>query len=104
MLLSLDGLMESVAPLAAFHNTTGLLVNNLHLTVHHHILIVAVEHGVGLEQLLKRVGTLALNGVVAHQLVFLLNLLLFRNVFVLKCREFAGNVGEHKEFLVVHLL
>ena len=39
MLLGLNGLMESVAPAASLHDTSGLLVDNLHLTVHDDIFV-----------------------------------------------------------------
>ena len=53
MLLGFYGLMESVAPTAAFHDTSRLFIDNLHFAVHHNILVVLVEHGVCLEQLLQ---------------------------------------------------
>ena len=52
VLLGLDSLMQSVAPAASLHDTSRLLVDNLHLAVDDHVLIVLVEHAVGLEQLL----------------------------------------------------
>ncbi len=62
--LGLDGLVESVAVAATFHNTACLLVNNLNLVVVNHIFDVAVEEGVGFEQLVHRVHALCLDGVV----------------------------------------
>ena len=104
VLLGLYGLVQTVAPLTAFHDTARLLIHDLHLTVHHDVFIVAVEHRVGFQQLLERMCALALHGVVAHQLVLLLNLLFLGEVLILQGREFAGDVREHEEFLVVHLL
>ena len=105
VLLGFHGLVESVAPAASLHDTAGLLVHDFHFTVHHHVLVVDVEHGVGLEQLLQGVHAFALHGIVVEQVVFLVEALLFVEVFlVFESREFAGNVGEHEELLVVHLV
>ena len=64
VLLSLYSLVQSVAPSSAFHDTSCLLVDNLHLTVHDDILVVLVEHGICLKQLLQCMYTLTLNAVV----------------------------------------
>ena len=105
VLLGLNGLVQTVAPAAAFHDTARLLVDNLHLIVYHHILVVLVEHGVGLEQLLQSVHTLALYGIVGHQLVFLLQALLIAQTGLgLQFGEQGGDVGQHEELGVVHLL
>ncbi len=86
--LSLHSLMQSVAPAAAFHDTSSLLVNNFHLAVNHHILIVLVEHGVCLEQLLQGMYTLALHAVVVEQLILAVHTLLVRKFCVgFKLRE-----------------
>ena len=95
--------MQTITPLTAFHDTARLLIHNFHFSVHYDVFIVAVEHGVSLQQLLQRVGTLALNGIVTHQLVLFFHLLFFRDIFVFKGREFGSDVGEHEERLVVYL-
>ena len=76
MLLCLDSLMEAVAPPSAFHDTSCLLVDNLHLSVYDNILIVLVEHTVGLEQLLEGMDTLRLYGVVCQHLILLVETVL----------------------------
>ena len=88
VLLSLYSLVESVAPAAAFHDTACLLVDNLHLAVHNNVLVVLVEHGVSLQQLLQGMYTLRLYGVVVEHGVLLVEALLLAEVFlVLKSRE-----------------
>ena len=49
VLLSLNSLVQAVRPAATFHDTTCLLVDNLYLAINDHILVVLVEHAVGLE-------------------------------------------------------
>ena len=49
--------------------------------------------------------TLALYGVVAHQLVFLVQTLLIGQTFLsLQCRELGCDIGQNKQFVIVHLL
>ena len=104
MLFGLNRLVQTVAPLAAFHDTASLFIDNLHLTVHHHIFIILVEHGISLEQLLQGVHALALYGIVVEEFIFLVELLLLIKVFlVFQGRQLRGDVGQHKELLVVHL-
>ena len=64
VLFCLYCLMETVAPLAAFHYTARLLVDDFHLSVHHNILVVLIEHSVSLKQLLQGMHTLTLYGIV----------------------------------------
>ena len=105
VLLGLNSLVQSVAPAAPLHDTSCLLVNNLNLAVDNHILIVLVEHAVSLEQLLQSVNALALNGVVAHQLVLLVKALLIGKTSLgLKCRELGCDIGQYKQFVIVNLL
>ena len=69
MLLSLYSLVQAIAPAATLHDTTCLLIHDLHLTVHDYILVVLIKHGVSLQELLQGVNTLALYAVVSQQLV-----------------------------------
>ena len=64
MFLSLDSLMQTITPATSFHDTTSLLVNDLHFTIDDHILVVLVEHTVGLQQLLQGMNALRLDGIV----------------------------------------
>ena len=105
MLLCLYSLVQTIAPAAAFHDTACLLVHDLDLAVHDNILVVLVEHGVSIEQLLQGVHTVALNGIVVEHVVFLVNLLLLAqrcNGF--KLRQLCGDVGQHEQILVVNLV
>ena len=87
VLLSFYSLMQSVAPLTTFHDTTGLLVDNLHFTVDYHILIVFIKHGICLQQLLQGMYTLTLHTVVREQLVFLVYALFLSEVLILQLRH-----------------
>ena len=48
MFLGFHGLVQPVAPTASIHDTSRLLVHNLHLAINYDIFIVAVEHGISL--------------------------------------------------------
>ena len=69
MLLSLYSLVQAIAPAATLHDTTSLLIYDLHLTVHDYILVVLIKHSVSLQELLQGVNTLALYAVVSQQLI-----------------------------------
>ena len=76
MFLCLDGLMQAIAPTAAFHDTTCLLIHNLDFTVLNNVLVVEVEHCIGLQQLLYGVYALALGCIVVEDAILLFELLL----------------------------
>ena len=75
VLLCLNCLVETVTPAAAFHDTAGGLIHNLHLVVHNHVVNVLGEHCICLQELYHGVYSLALQGEVLHQGVLLLCLL-----------------------------
>ena len=105
VLLGFDSLVQSVAPAASLHDTTRLLIDNLHFAVDDHILVVLVEHGVGLQQLLQGMHTLRLHGIVLEHFIFLVQALLVRQARVsLQFRELTGNIGQHEELGIVDLL
>ena len=105
VLLGFHGLVQAIRPAAAFHDTTRLLVDNLHLTINNHVLIVTVEHTVCLQQLLQGMNTLRLYGIVLQGLVFLVDTLLVSEFSVaLEGRELSSDIGQHEEVLVVHLI
>ena len=61
-LLGLDGLVQTVGVAASLHNTAGLLVDNLNLSVfRNNVFNVAVEHCICLEQLVYGVYALRLD-------------------------------------------
>ena len=76
MLLGLDSLVQTIAPLSTFHDTSRLLVDNLHFAVDDDIFVVLVEHCICLEQLLQGMNAFALYAIVAEQRIFLLQSLL----------------------------
>ncbi len=57
--LGLDGLVQALGVAPALHDAARELVDDLHLAVHDHVLLVAVEHVLGLERLLQVVHELA---------------------------------------------
>ena len=64
--LSFDSLVQSVRVTTTFHNTTGLFVYNLHLTVDYYVFIVFFEHRVSLQQLIDGVYTFRFDGIVSQ--------------------------------------
>ena len=103
--LRLDGLMQSVAPTATLHNTACLLIDNLHFAVDDDIFVVLVEHTISLEQLANRVDALRLHGIVVQQIVFLIDALFLGERGVgFESGKLRGDVGQHEEIAVVHLL
>ena len=103
--LCLHGLVQSIAPAAALHDTARLLVHNLHLSVHHHIFLVDTEHGVGLEQLENGVDTFRLHGIILQEFVLAHHAFLVREPLLrFKHREFRGNVREDEELVVLYLV
>ena len=97
--------MQTVTPASAFHDTARLLIDNLHLTVDHDVLVVLIKHTVGLQQLLEGMYAFRLDGIVVQQLVFLVETLLVGEASLcLESREFRGDIGQYEQFVVVHLL
>ena len=58
-LFGLDGLVQTLGVAAALHDAAGELVDDLDLAVGDHVLLVAVEHVLGLQRLLQVVDQLA---------------------------------------------
>ena len=104
MLFGFHSLMQAVAPSSAFHDTASLLIHYLHLSILNDIVIIEVEHGVSLEELLDGVHTFTLDGVVIVHLVLLGQFLLIGNIRGFYLRHDRGNVGEDKQLGVIHLL
>ena len=103
--LGLDSLVETVAPAASLHYTAGLLVDDLDLAVDDDVVHVAVEHCVGLEQLVYRMHTLSLERIVRVKLVFLYFLGLgVQPGIVFDLRHFVSQLGHQEELGVAHSL
>ena len=58
-LFGLDGLVQALRIAAALHDAAGELVDDLDLAVGDHVLLIAVEHVLGLQRLLQVVDQLA---------------------------------------------
>ena len=63
-LFRLDGLVQTVAVAAAFHDTSCLLVDNFDFSVVDDVFDVAVKESIGLEQLVDSVHAFSLDGIV----------------------------------------
>ena len=92
--------MESVRVAAALENTACLLVNYLYLVVHHHILHVALKHGVGLKQLGDGMHSLRLQGIIRKQGGLLSLFLLGSEVLLLQLGYLISDIGKDEELLV----
>ena len=103
LLLALDGLVQSIAVAAPFEDTAGLLVHDLHLAVHHHVLHVVLVEGVSADQLVHRVDALALDREIAQQFILAFGLLLGARAALLDVGDAAAHVGHDEEGGVVHI-
>jgi len=61
-LFGLDGLMQAIAPLAAFHQSPGELVDNHHFALLHDIGNVELVEVMGLERIVDQMGPLHVAG------------------------------------------
>jgi hypothetical protein len=101
-LLGLHRLVQPVGPAPPGHHAAGELVHDHHLAVLHHVLLVAVEERVRLQELVDDVDPLALVGVLALQRVLRVALLVERERFVLLHPVHRlGDVGNHEGLVVV---
>ena len=64
-LLGFDRLVEAVRVATSIHDTTCLLIDDHDLTLHDDVLVILLEEGVGLEELIDGVDTFALDSVVS---------------------------------------
>ena len=95
--------MKSVGITSALHDTTRLLVDDLHLSVDHDVLVVFLEEGIGLQQLVDGVHTLALDGVVREQRVLLRLTFSVAAGHVANLRKLGSNVRQDEELRVLHV-
>ena len=101
VLLGFHSLMQAVAPTTPVHDTSRLLVHNLHFAVDDDIFIVAVEHGISFQQLLQGVHTFALHGIVGIELVFFHDAFLVgQRTICLQRRHGRRNIRHNKQFRV----
>ena len=66
-LLGFDRLVQAIRIATSIHDTTRLLVDDHDLIVHDDILVILFEERIGLEELIDRVYTFALDGVVREK-------------------------------------
>ena len=91
--------MQTVRVATAFHDTARLLVDNLYLVVHDHVLGVFLEQCIGLEQLIHRVYAFAFHTVVAHDFVLLCCSFFGRTFEVFQRAKLSGDIRHYKEVL-----
>ena len=53
VLFCLDCLVKTLRIATAFHNTTGILINNLYFAINDNVLLITMEHVLSLQRLLK---------------------------------------------------
>ena len=100
ILLGFNGLVQSVAVTAAFQDTTGLLVHNLHLVVLDDVIDVALENRVCFQQLTHGVDAVALRSVFAHQVVFPVELFFVAGGGTLDFSDLGTDIGQEEELAV----
>ena len=91
-------LVQAVAPAASVHDTTGLFVHDLHLTVHYHIVGIFFKHRICLKQLVDGVYTFRLHCIVGHQFILLGQFLFVaQSGFIFQCRKLRSDIRQHKQ-------
>ncbi len=94
--------MQTVRPATPFHNTSGLLIDDLHLVVVNDIVHIFFKQRVGFEQLVDRMHALRLDAVVGHYVVLtLLFLLGGQGGVVLHLGNLATHIGQDEELRVL---
>ncbi|CDB09544.1 uncharacterized protein BN744_00881 [Bacteroides sp. CAG:633] len=90
--------MQTIRVTTAFHDTTRLLVHNLHLSVDDYIFIIFLEHSICFQQLVDGMYTFRLDGIVGHQSILLGQTLFVGQVFfILQGRELGCDIRQNKE-------
>ena len=102
-LLGFDGLMQPVRIAPAVQNTARLLIDDLHLVVHHHVFDIFLEHRVCFQQLDDRMHALGFDGVVVDYGIALLGLFLRSNLLLLDLGDAGPDVGQDEEALLVEI-
>ena len=100
VLLGLDSLVQTIRVAAAIQNTASLLIDNLHFVVHNHILNVLLKHTERFEQLVNGVNALALNSVLADNLVLLDCFLFGGQLALFEVSNGRADVGQHEESIL----
>ena len=101
VLLGFHSLMQTIGPTTTFHDTTGLLINDLHFTVIDDIIDIFLEEGVGFEQLVNGMHTFGFNTIVGEDIVLtLLTFICREGGLVLQFRHFGAYVRQDEEIRV----
>ena len=100
-LLSFDSLVQAIGVAATVHDTTRLLVDDHDLVVHDDILVILLEEGIGLEELVHGVYALALDSIVREEGFLALGELLGGETLVRQVSQEAGDIGEDEEGRVI---
>ena len=95
--LSLYRLVETITPATSFHNTSGLLIDNLHLAVHYNIVDVLLEHRISLQKLCNSMNSLTLERVIFHKTVLLLMLFSLRDIALFDISDHRTYVRQDEE-------
>ena len=101
--LRFDGLVQAVGVASAVHNAARLLVYDFDLVVHHHVVHVLLEQGVGLQQLVHGVDARTLNRVVGHQLALFFEFGFLVALVVVDGHQFRRQIRHGEEVLVLHV-
>ena len=63
VLFRFDGLVQTIAPTTAFHDTAGGFVDDFYLSVLDDVIVIEREHRIGFEELLERVHAIGFHGI-----------------------------------------
>ena len=99
--LSFDRLMQSIAVSAAFENTTGLLIHNLHLVIHHHIFHIYFEQGICFKQLIYSMDAFGFHGIIAKELCLLISFLFIRYLAAFHFGYFSAYIRKYIKFRII---
>ena len=95
--------MQPVRIAPAVQNTARLLIDDLHLVVHHHVFDIFLEHRVCLQQLDDRMHAFGFDGVVVDYGIALLGLFLRSNLLLFDLGDAGPDVGQDEEALLVEI-
>ena len=101
--LRFNGLMQAVGVASAVHDAARLLVDNLDLVVHHHVVHVLLEQGVRLQQLIHGVDARTLDRVVGHQPALLFEFGFLVTLTAVDGHQFRRQIRHGEEVVVLHV-
>ena len=98
---SFNRLVQTIRITAPLHDTTGLLIHNLHLIIDHHIFYILLEQSVSFQQLTYSMHTLRFHGVILNHFVFTLQLLVFILHRLFDFGDFFTDIRKNKELRIL---